>query len=212
MTATLSRAKPETRTTKAEWLVVALDLLVEQGIDNVKVLTITKALGASRSSFYWFFKNRDALLDELLELWRRKNTRSIVERARRPASTITEAALNVFECWINPELFDSRLDSAIRDWARQEPVVHATMRDADTVRVAAIRDMFVRFAYSPNDAAARARVLYYSQVGYFALDTQDDIEARLSQLAHTLRCFTGRDVSADELSRFADYSRRVGPQ
>jgi AcrR family transcriptional regulator len=34
-----------------------------QGVDAVRVMPLSEALGVSRSSFYWYFKDRDDLLD-----------------------------------------------------------------------------------------------------------------------------------------------------
>src|SRR5262245_9658754 len=90
---------PESRLTRADWLTAALDALISDGVENVKVLPLAERLGVSRSSFYWFFRSREHLLDLLLERWRDGNTRVIVEKAAAPAATITQGVLNIFICW-----------------------------------------------------------------------------------------------------------------
>jgi AcrR family transcriptional regulator len=50
------------KVTREDWLRVAMDLLVSDGVSEVKVLTIGERLGVSRSSFYWYFKSRKDLL------------------------------------------------------------------------------------------------------------------------------------------------------
>ena len=71
---------PESRLTREDWLTAALDALISDGVENVKVLPLAERLGVSRSSFYWFFRSREHLLDLLLERWRDVNTRVIVEQ------------------------------------------------------------------------------------------------------------------------------------
>ncbi|MCV2868883.1 TetR/AcrR family transcriptional regulator [Defluviimonas sp. WL0002] len=46
----------------AERLAVAKELLVSEGVAEVKVLAIGERLGVSRSSFYWYFKSRRDLM------------------------------------------------------------------------------------------------------------------------------------------------------
>src|SRR4051812_3051237 len=94
------------RTTKEEWLDLSIQALIRDGIDRVKVQIIARTLGVSRSSFYFFFKDTKDLHGQMIDLWLRKNTSPIIERAMRPSDTITQAILNVFECWVDSSLFD----------------------------------------------------------------------------------------------------------
>ncbi len=107
------------KSTKEDWLNLAVKALVSDGIDHVKIQVIAKELNVSRSSFYWFFESLQDLHNQLLERWLKKNTGPIIERAMRPAPTIIRAIINVFECWTDEELYDPRLDMAIRLWARR---------------------------------------------------------------------------------------------
>jgi AcrR family transcriptional regulator len=96
-----------------DWRELALRVLAAEGVAHVTVLDLSQRLGVSRSSFYWYFKNRDDLLDALLTRWEELNTRSIVAQAGAPAASIGEAVCNVFRCWVNPEIFSPRLDFAV---------------------------------------------------------------------------------------------------
>ena len=69
------------KATRDDWLALALSVLAVEGVAHVTVLNLSERLGVSRSSFYWYFKNRDELLDALLDRWDRLNTRSIVSQA-----------------------------------------------------------------------------------------------------------------------------------
>ena len=101
------------------WLEAAYEALVESGVDGVKILPLAKRLKLSRTSFYWFFTDREELLAALVARWREKNTGSIVDRAAAYAESLAEAMLNVFDCWLDSSLFDSRFEFAIRSWAMQ---------------------------------------------------------------------------------------------
>src|SRR5262245_16506893 len=199
---------PESRLTREHWLTAALDALVSDGVENVKVLTLAERLGVSRSSFYWFFRIRERLLDLLLQRWRDGNTRAIVEQAGAPSRTVTEGVLNIFVCWMNEELFDHRLDFTVREWARRSGHVRRAVDQADDARVEAIKRMFLRHGYRDGDAFIRARVLYFMQIGYYSLDLEESIATRLTYVSDYLRAFTGREPTRREVARFAKAIKR----
>jgi AcrR family transcriptional regulator len=207
MTKPLHRDDPEKdplvgniKVTREDWLNVALDTLVSDGMEQVKVLSLANRLAVSRSSFYWYFKSRQELLDALLDQWLATNTAALVASTDLPAQTITQAVTNVFSCFLNPQRFNNPLDFAIRDWARRSGKVRRVLDTSDTQRLDALTTMFVRFDYGQHDATARARVLYYMQIGYTDAELHEPLEQRLSMLEHYLFAFTGQKPSTDEIA------------
>lgn len=195
------------KVTREDWLKAAMDLLVRHGVSEVKVLTIGNRLGVSRSSFYWYFKSRRDLLDQLLEKWERKNTDIVVEYTGLPAETITGAVANFFRCILVPGGFDYRLDFAVREWARRDEAVRGVIDRSDTARQAAIARMYMRHGYSGDEADIRARVLYYQQIGYYALELSETLETRLARVEGYLYCFTGVRPTRAEIDAFMEFSR-----
>jgi AcrR family transcriptional regulator len=190
------------------WLDAAYEILIESGVDAVRIVPLSKKLKLSRTSFYWFFKDREALLTALLEKWRAKNTGSLVKQCECYAESITEAIFNVFDCWLDPALFDSKFEFAIRSWAQQSPKVTAAIRTADAIRIQALTDMFVRCKYEPLAADVRARTIYLTQIGYISMKTRDGPNPRLRRDIHGLRRPTPRARALSCAAWF--HSRRRG--
>jgi AcrR family transcriptional regulator len=196
------------KSSKQDWLNHAIAALVADGIDHVKIQVIAKQLHVSRSSFYWFFESLQDLHDQLLQHWLEKNTGGIIERAMRPAPNIIRGILNVFECWVDESLFDPQLDMAIRLWARRSATVKAVVYHADSKRVAAVQQMYQRHGYDDEDALIRARVLYFTQIGHYTLEVDEDLETRQSHLAAYLRSFSGREPTAEDIEDFRQFTFR----
>ncbi|WP_299298510.1 TetR/AcrR family transcriptional regulator [uncultured Tateyamaria sp.] len=197
------------KVTRQDWLNAALAALKQGGVETVKVADLAARMQVSRSSFYWYFKNRTDLLDALLQHWQDTNTAALVQQADAPARTITEACCNVFHCNIDARLFDNRLDFAIRDWARRSDRVNAVLKAGDAARLDALTAMFERHDYPPLEATARARVIYYMQLGYDDADLGETLEQRLSMVPGYLVAFTGSTASAEEIAAFNDFARTV---
>ena len=200
------RSVGHTKVTREDWLNVARDILISDGVAEVKVLTIGNRLEVSRSSFYWYFKSRQDLLNQLLADWERTNTGIMVEHCRMPARTITSACNNFFRCIVDPDGFNHQLDFAVREWARRDGKVRRVIDRSDTARHLAIAEMFTRHGYDPAEADIRARVLYYQQIGYYALELAETLEERLSRVAGYLYCFTGVQPSAQEVEEFTRFA------
>lgn len=202
------KSKPEPglsgniKVTREDWLNVALDTLISDGIEQVKVMTLGDRLGVSRSSFYWYFRSRQDLLDALLQMWLETNTQAVVLHAGQPARTITEAVCNVFICFLDPDRFHNKLDFAVRDWARRSGKVRRVLDTSDRQRIAALAEMFERFGFGEREALTRARVLYYMQIGYNDADLEEPMEERLRLLPEYLFVFTGRQASEGEIENF----------
>jgi AcrR family transcriptional regulator len=193
------------KSTKEDWLNLAIRTLITDGIDHVKIQVIAKELGVSRSSFYWFFESLQDLHNQLLEHWLKKNTGPIIERAMRPAPSIIRAIINVFECWTDVALYDPRLDMAIRLWARRSDQVKGVMEFADNQRLEAVAAMYRRHGYEEEDALIRARVLYFTQIGHYTLEVDEDLETRHFHVRAYLRSFSGQEPTEDDI----EASRRL---
>lgn len=190
------------RVTREDWLNVARDILVSDGVSEVKVLTISAHLGVSRSSFYWYFRSRKDLLDALLADWEATNTAILVRHCEMKAETITGALCNFFRCFVDLGLFDQRLDFAVREWARRDGSVRRVIDAADDTRLAAVAAMFRRHGYSGYEADARARILYFMQLGYHALDQSEPMRIRMARLEGYILGFAGVEPAPDELEAF----------
>jgi len=184
------------------WLEAAYESLLEGGVDAVRIMPLAKKLKLSRTSFYWFFRDREELLDALVSRWRDKNTGNIIKRADAYAETIAEAMLNVFDCWLDTGLFDSQFEFAIRSWALQSPEILAEVQAADQRRLDALIRMLTRFGDSAETADVRARTIYLVQIGYISLQTKEDVSVRMKRIPKYVEIFTGRAPERRELDRF----------
>lgn len=196
------------KVTREDWLAQAKSVLIGQGVAHVKILTLAQQMEVSRSSFYWYFKNLQDLLDALIRAWQAKNTGALIAQSQLPARTITEAVCNVQRCVVNPELYETALDFAMRDWARASGEVRALVQASDAARVSALTAMFERFDYPPREAEIRACTLYYQQIGYDLAELGHSAEYRLDRVPDYLFVFTGQQPKRHEIEAFAAYARQ----
>jgi len=187
------------------WLNAAFESLINGGVEAVRIQLLSKKLNLSRASFYWFFEDREELLAALLELWRNKNTKNLIAQTNAYSETITEAILNIFDCWFDQNLFDSHLEFSIRSWALQSEDAARYVSQADKSRLEALKSMFIEYDYAPLSADVRARSIYLTQIGYISMKTDEDLDTRMHRIPEYVTIFTDKEAKDNELKRF--YSR-----
>jgi len=163
---------------------------------------LAKKLNLSRTSFYWFFKDREELLGALLARWRDKNTGNLIRQSEAYAETIAEAMLNVFDCWLDQTLFDAQFEFAIRSWALQSSDALVEVQKADLLRLDALKRMLVRFGHEDVPADVRSRTVYLVQIGYISMQMNEDIAVRMKRIPEYVKIFTGQAPEQRELDRF----------
>jgi AcrR family transcriptional regulator len=158
--------KPEQRRlTPHDWAAAALDAIARGGIDAVAVETIAAKLGATKGSFYWHFKNRDALIQAALERWERRTEAVIewLEKEPDPARRLRKLLEGGFER--GPT---ERAEIALLASPGHPAAVRAMRRVAER-RISYLSDQLEALGWEPREARHRAVLLTYLYVGHMQL-------------------------------------------
>jgi AcrR family transcriptional regulator len=161
----MDRAK-KTSKDADDWVQAGLLLLAKQGIDAVKVERLAAALGVTKGSFYWHFRDRDALLSALLVRWQAISTQAIIERVSSVGGTPKERLTALVDATSQSKRAP-QVEQAVRAWAARERQARVVLEAVDSQREAYVRDLLVEHGLSPLLAQQRARVLYLALIGEF---------------------------------------------
>ena len=108
--------------TPGDWIASATELLIDHGVDAVRVDALARQLGVTRGSFYWHFKDRDDLLRSMLNAWRDAATEQIIkrfdDRHSDPRMLIKELISLPFRG--RSARRAASIELAIRGWARRD--------------------------------------------------------------------------------------------
>ena len=151
------------RLTSEDWALAALDVIGEHGVAAVAVEPIAKRLGVTKGSFYWHFRNRNALLKEALEHWENEDIRTF------------ERSLNIIK---DPHKKMRALFQRTRKEVRSHVIFCALFMAVDNALVADVmqrvserrieflRDGFIELGVNSAEAEHRARLTFMSYVGF----------------------------------------------
>ena len=175
------------RLTSLDWVNAGLKALARSGFTALKADTLSKALGVSRGSFYWHFADVGAFHAAVLQHWREVAYDNVVQEVEGTAENRLSALLErAFRA-------DMRLERAVRSWATAEAKARAMVEAVDARRLEYIRALLVEAGLASNQAAARARILYWAYLGRgLSTDKPDPADVRrildeLGRLAATAK-------------------------
>ncbi|MDQ1158971.1 AcrR family transcriptional regulator [Sphingomonas sp. SORGH_AS 950] len=171
---------PAAKLSTRAWLESARAMLIRDGIHAVKIDRLARECGVTRGGFYWRFSSHAELLAALLDDWRETNTAPMLAALDGPDDPDTRFA-RLARLWVDEQGFSSAYDAAVREWARGDAAVRAVVHAVDDQRIGALCGLFLDYGYGADEALVRARITYYHQVGYYALDAQRD-DVRRSEL------------------------------
>lgn len=160
--------------TPEQWVEAATHLLVDGGIDLVRVDVVAKQLGVTRGSFYWHFKDRNDLLERVLQTWRNAATEQVTARFEQSHVDPKVLVHDILSLPFRGRSAQraARIELAIRDWARRDPMARQAVDEADATRMAYIAQCFSALGFGIAEARSRAAILYAYEVGESLLHSQ----------------------------------------
>lgn len=142
------------RTPRGKWIAEGLKALAAGGPDAVRIELLARTLGVSRGGFYWYFEDRRALLEEILDGWERASIEEVIERVEAGGGDARAKLRRLFAlAGASDELL--LIDLAVRDWSRREPAVAERLRRVDDRRFEYLRSLFTELCRDDEDVEAR---------------------------------------------------------
>ncbi|MDX1738579.1 MAG: TetR/AcrR family transcriptional regulator [Alphaproteobacteria bacterium] len=187
--------RPNTKTTKKAWLQAAQRMLIKDGIGRVKVDRIAQSLHVTRGGFYWFFKNRDDLLTEMLKDWSDPEndflTSVLTDNQLAPIDRLYQ-----YVCVLLLEKdFNPALDQAMRSWGQVDVKARKVVSEVDNRRICALVNIFKSLGEDAHSALIRARIYYFHQIGYYVINQRDNPSERLKLLPLYFKQLTGHELA-----------------
>ena len=163
------------RTPRGAWIEAALQALSAGGPEAVRVETLATSLGVSKGGFYWHFKDRRALLEEMLDGWERAVVEDVIAQVESQPADPRAKLQHLFAL---ASTADFAVELAIRDWARRSPDVGERLHRVDERRMRYLRTLFRQISSDDTDAEARSFLVLSLFVGNRLITAEHDGRSR----------------------------------
>ena len=176
--ASARRTRAHARLCATDWERGALEMIAEEGVGALAVEALARRLGVTKGSFYWHFKNREALLEAALNRWEADDTREL-QRHIGAAGEDPRERLDALFRWVSGETQSHRIYAALLQ-ALDHPQVKPMMTRVSQRRMDLLVLAFRQAGLDHDAARHRARLTYAAYVGFLQLN----LTLELPHLSH----------------------------
>lgn len=143
------------RLSRGKWLERALKIVAAKGGARLRVDSLVAAIGVSKGSFYWHFRNRDDFIRQLIEYWDDHYTRNVIEMLAGHKGDAGQRLFALMKMITEQDL--TEMEMPFRSWAAQEPKVAALVAKVDHERLNTVRSLFKEIGFKGKELEARTR-------------------------------------------------------
>ena len=123
-------------------------------MSEISIGGLARHLGISKSGFYWHFRNRDDLLDQLLEHWNHEVTEVITQNTELQSLDPKARFQRAAEIIVDHDLV--QFEIGIRQWAMNDKRAARAVRSANRRRLDFARQALGELGFSGDDLDMRA--------------------------------------------------------
>ena len=145
----------------------ALEALSEGGLAAVAVVPLAKRLGATKGSFYWHFRSRDALVEATLADWEQSHTSAVIAEIGASSDDPRQQLRLLFKRVTELAARD-RIELALLATA-DHPTVQPALERVTRRRIDFAAEALRRLGLSRADARRRALLAYSAYLGHAQL-------------------------------------------
>jgi AcrR family transcriptional regulator len=150
-----------------DWVDAGYAILAAEGMKALKIDRLCDRLGVTKGSFYWHFDGMPSYRTALIQAWgelRDEDRRHIDEMGDIPPR---ERLSKMMTSLVSPRHWT--LERAMREWARSDDSVAASVRAADRRLLRAVRQAFLDYGFDAEDADLRASATFAAGIGFLHL-------------------------------------------
>jgi AcrR family transcriptional regulator len=172
------RRKTTESLTRDDWISGAWDMLGVYGLDGVRVEPLARRLGVTKGSFYWHFKDRQQLVEALLDRWfliwdGQMSPR--MEQAADPADRVWA----LFESVVGRVTRGQTV--SLRMLSHSDADVARRIEERDAQRLAFLMEQLVAIGFSLEEARVRGQVYQTIMTGEYLRSGGLPLEERIAR-------------------------------
>jgi AcrR family transcriptional regulator len=159
------------RLSEDDWIQAGYAILAAEGLKALRIDRLRGRLDVTEGSFCWHFDGMPSYRTALVESWgelRDQDRRHIDDIRAIPPRERLSVTMTSSD---NPRPWT--LERAMREWARSDEAVAASVRTADRRLLRAVRQAFLDYGFEQEEADGRASVTFAAGVGFVRRDGRE---------------------------------------
>ncbi|WP_102144673.1 TetR/AcrR family transcriptional regulator [Mycobacterium hubeiense] len=161
------RATGSSRLSVDDWIEEGFAIIAEEGLKSLKIDRLCDRLGVTKGSFYWHFDDMQSYRARLVRAWEHLRDSEHSQFDELGDVPPQERLSQMMSALVSAHHWT--MERAMREWARTDDTVAASMRAADRRLLQVVRQAFLDHGFSPDEAELRANATFAAGVGFIHL-------------------------------------------
>lgn len=156
---------PKIIVTEDQWIQKGMEQFARNGVDGLVIEKMASELSCSKSSFYWYFKNRSEFLSRLIDRWCEITTRQVIHQ-----SSVTEQAEEQLKVMLVAMFSTTQKGDFLfylRKLADDHPEFHNILESIEFTRMQYAKELLTKFGMPPEAAEEKSCMLYHYYLGWY---------------------------------------------
>ncbi|MBB6673608.1 TetR/AcrR family transcriptional regulator [Cohnella nanjingensis] len=155
---------PKIVATKEDWIRKGVAYFVEGGVEALSIERMARELGCSKSSFYWYFGNRDEFIESIVYDWAVRTTEDVISQSltREPIDDQIKQALRRLFADAGDD--DFRLH--LRKLGLQVPPYATLLSALEAKQMDFLRSLLQERGESSAAARRKSSIIYHFYLGW----------------------------------------------
>ncbi|MEM1377082.1 MAG: TetR/AcrR family transcriptional regulator [Pseudomonadota bacterium] len=149
-----------TKLTRDMWIELGVEVLRTEGFSALKADKLAKRGGVTRGSFYGYFENLDAYLNQVFEWWLGQSKAVAGE-----LGSLADPQAQLLHLIKTAASSDIALERAMRAWAHGDAKINRRVSEIDSFRINVLRGVIAKITHDNESARSKAKTLYASAIG-----------------------------------------------
>ena len=178
--------------TKKDWIKAGFEILINEGIENVKVEAMARKLGVTKGGFYGYFINRDAFLQAMLDDWEERHSSEIFNYIDSITGSLPDKLQKLLYA-VDDIKYDA-IEIFMHHWAAHDSKAERVLMRIVRERLDFLENLFIEGGFSQEEAEKRANIVHHFMAGCRLsrpLLPKNGSPERREQLDHFIKQVTG---------------------
>lgn len=177
---------PKILVTEDQWIDKGMEQFGLNGVEGLVIEKMAAEFGCSKSSFYWYFKNRQEYIARIVERWSEISTEQVIRSSSMSGEAEDQLSHVLREMFCVTQKGDFLF--YLRKLARDHSAFHAILEQIENTRMMYVQDLLTKLGMEPEVAEQKSRLLYHYYLGWYERQKHEQIgEEELLQHMGILR-------------------------
>ena len=149
--------------TKEDWIRIGFEILISEGINNVKIEGMARKLGVTKGGFYGYFPNRDAFLNAMLVDWEFRHSSEIFDYVNNLTGNLSDK-LQKLLYMVDDANYDA-IELSMYCWASYDPLAKKVIMRVVNERLNWLTNLYRDGGFTEDEAEKRAHIVHQFMAG-----------------------------------------------